>query len=295
MAAATDEAASSATSTSTSTSTAEEPSASAALARTSSNEDDDNVRLSDLPNQLASKAEEEEEEEESSKVRTLAEIGTRIPIPGDGNCGFAACRRGLGESMSITEFRRTLYFFAVANYLMFCGAPRYNTHTGELAWNHRDPLRVFAADDSVAQYRIDHKTNLNSNRIEMLMKEYGKPKSWFSSNRAKSRLERFKDRIKMIWKEGIDDLDFEGGCESEFYFDIHIVLCILAMKYKRTFVVYQRGEAKAMSVAQYLSKDGGKVSYYLHHGEWRSPPEGSVCIVHDGRIHYEYLQLKPSL
>ena len=158
----------------------------------------------------------------------------------------------------------------------------------------RDPLRVFAAGDSVAQYRIDYKANLTSNRMEMLMEEYGKPRPWFSSNRSKARLERFKDRIKMIWKEGVKDLNFEGGCSSEFYFDIHIVLCILALKYQRTFVVYQRGEAKAMSVAQYLSEKGGSVSYHLHHGEWRSPPEGSVCIVHDGRIHYDYLEVKTS-
>lgn len=253
-------------------------------------EDDDNVRLSDLPDQLASK-----DKEESSKIRTLAEIGKRIPIPGDGNCGFAACLRGLGESTSTTEFRRGLYKFAVANYLMFCGNPRYNTANGESARNHCDPLRVFdAAGDSVAQYRIDFKSNLTSNRIEDLMEQYGKPRPWFSSNRSRMRLERFQHRIKMIWKDGDDNLDFERGCSSEFYFDIHVVLCILALKYQRTFVVYQRGGHQAMSIAEYLIKNGGSVSYYLYDGEWRSPPKGSVCITHDGGVHYDYLDLKPS-
>ena len=94
----------------------------------------------------------------------------------------------------------------------------------------------------------------------------------------------------MIWKEGVVDLDFERGCGREFYFDIQVVPCILALKYQRTFVVYQRGARQAMSIAEYMNKEGGSVSYYLHDGEWRSPPEGSVCIVHDGAIHYEYLE-----
>ena len=195
----------------------------------------------------------------------------------------------------MNEFRKGLYDYAVHNHLKFCGRPRFHTTTGEVAWNHRDPLRVFSGKDSVADYRVDYKADLNSNRIEMLMKEYGKPRSWFSSNRSKMRLERFKARIGMIWKEGIDDLDLNGGCSSEFYFDTNIVLCIMALKYQRTFVVYQRGEDKSMSIAQYLNEKGGSVSYICYQGEWRSPPEGSVCIVHDGRIHYEYLQLKPSL
>ena len=123
-------------------------------------------------------------------------------------------------------------------------------------------------------------------------KESNKPRSWFSSNRSRSRLERFKARVELIWE---DDVDFRGGCTRRHYFDIHVVLCILALKYQRTFVVYQRGKGKSMSIAQYLNEKGGSVSYYMYRGEWRSPPEGSVCIVHDGKMHYEYLQLKPSL
>ena len=253
-------------------------------------EDDYEVPLSDLP-KLASKGA-SKEEEELSKIRTLAEIGKRIPIRADGNCGFAACRRGLGEeSLSMNEFLKGLYDYAVDHHLEFCGGPRFHTTTGELSFNHCDPLRVFSGEDSVADYRVDYKPN----RIETLAKKSEKPRSWFSSNRSKMRLERFKVRIGMIWKEGIDDLDLEDGCSSEFYFDTNVVLCIMALKYQRTFVVYQRGEDKAMSVAKYLSENGGSVSYHLHLGEWRSPPKDSVCIVHDGRIHYEYLQLKPSL
>ena len=253
-------------------------------------EDDYEVPLSDLP-KLASKGA-SKEEEELSKIRTLAEIGKRIPIRADGNCGFAACRRGLGEeSLSMNEFRKGLYDYAVDHHLEFCGGPRFHTTTGELSFNHCDPLRVFSGEDSVADYRVDYKPN----RIETLAKKSEKPRSWFSSNRSKMRLERFKVRIGMIWKEGIDDLDLEDGCSSEFYFDTNVVLCIMALKYQRTFVVYQRGGDKSMSIAKYLNEKGGSVSYICHRGEWRSPPEGSVCIVHDGRIHYEHLQLKPSL
>jgi len=120
------------------------------------------------------------------------------------------------------------------------------------------------------------------------MKEKKKGRALFSSSRSRSRAARFEERIKPVWQA---DVNFEDGCRRFHYFDTNLSLCILALKYQRTFVSYQTGTDKIMAIACYQSTSGF-VTLYLSRGEWFSPPAGSVCVIHDGVNHYEYLELK---
>lgn len=225
-----------------------------------------------------------------SPIRMLNIIGTRQPIPGDGNCGYTATKRGAEDcaliepGMPITEFRRGLYDFATSNYKKFCGNSRY-TSSGEMAYDHKHELRVIdATGDSVADFRIDYKEG----RKKELAKEKKKDMIWFSSHRASMRKARFEERIESVWKA---DVDFEDGCGISHYFDTNKCLCILALKYKHTFLSYQTGRNKSMAIAEYQSSTGF-VTLHLIRGSWYSPPAGSTCIVHNGTNHYEYLKVR---
>lgn len=224
-----------------------------------------------------------------TSIRLLNAIGTRQPIPGDGNCGYTATQRGaedcslIESGMTITEFRRGLYEFATLNYKQFCGSTRYAS-SGEVAYDHKDELRVIdATGDSVADFRIDYKEG----QMKRLAKEQEKHIKWFSGNRAGMRKARFAERIQSVWKAG---MDFEDGCGEFHYFDANKCLCILALKYKHTFVSYQTGPNKAMAIAEYQSSTGF-VTLHLIRGSWFSPPAGSICIIHNGTNHYEYLKV----
>ena len=226
-----------------------------------------------------------------TSIRLLNAVGTRVSIPGDGNCGYTATQRGaeycslIEAGMPITEFRRGLYDFATSNYRQFCGNTRYAGSSGEVAYNHKDALRVIdASGDSVADFRIDY----NDGQMKRKATEQKKDIKFFSGNRVSMRKDRFAERIQSVWKAG---MNFEDGCGQSYYFDTNKCLCILALKYKHTFVSYQTGSNKAMAIAEYQSSTG-IVTLHLIRGSWYSPPVGSICIIHNGTNHYEYLEVR---
>lgn len=107
------------------------------------------------------------------------------------------------------------------------------------------------------------------------------------SSRQRFRARRFVERLRPIWE---DNVDFSLGCGKEHYFDNSFSPCVLARKYKRSFVVYQKGHEKITSIAYYNMKNDCVV-FYIARGSWYTPPVGSVAIIHDGSIHYDFLKV----
>ncbi len=58
-----------------------------------------------------------------------------------------------------------------------------------------------------------------------------------------NRMARFKEQVlSKIWKEGVN---FNEGCSKEYYFDVRICMCILAMKFKITLFLFLYPRKKA--------------------------------------------------
>ena len=165
-------------------------------------------------------------------IRTLQSVGKAYDIEGDGNCGYYASQRGLEEygdiekGTAIGEFRHGLFSFATDHYTMFCGAsPRYFCDGG-LAFNRNDGLGVTSPDGEAAfAYVIDRPPRKIKGRRGL-------------GNSPRARAQRFAERIRSVWEK---DVIFSSGCLSRHYFDSTLSPCILARKYKRSFVLYQKG------------------------------------------------------
>jgi len=216
-------------------------------------------------------------------IRTLKSVGKAYEINGDGNCGYSACQRGLeeygdiDEGIAIGDFRHGLFEFATEEYEMFCGAsPRYFADGGLYQFRN-DGLGVMEPNgEAVKAYIIDRPPRKIKGRREL-------------GNAPRARAQRFAERIRSVWEKDVVG-NFSRGCLGPHYFDSTLSACILARKYKRSLVLYQKGANRSMTIAHYdVARDC--VVSYLARGSWYTPPAGSVCIIHDGGVHYEYLRV----
>mmetsp|Transcript_22636 Transcript_22636/g.49147 ORF Transcript_22636/g.49147 Transcript_22636/m.49147 type:complete len:209 (-) Transcript_22636:267-893(-) len=157
---------------------------------------------------------------------------------------------------TVTDFRKLVHDFASSSFIDFCGGSSNN-----------EGLKVTAPDGGHVY-------------------EFSKYKKKGENNTDDERRKRFDDEIlSMIWVQR--QTPFDRGCGRKYHCKDLIIMTILAMRFRRSFVCCRVGKEPRTHFCHYSN---GKVVVYQKEGEWYSPPPGSVCIVHNGGNHYDYLR-----
>ena len=127
---------------------------------------------------------------------------------------------------------------------------------------------------------------------EMSMRENGNPVTDRILEPNGSRLGNDKgsqysrDWLRKVYHES---LPFEGGATIRFWFDSQPLMGALAIMYFRSFVSYSK---ENVTTCLWFYEEKSQQVTYFHEKGFFCPPPYSICIVHNGRDHYEYLELK---
>ena len=208
---------------------------------------------------------------ERESLPSLDEIGTVTDSPADGNCGFHASKAVLEATgfiqtrMDVVEFRKSIHDFAIENKALFIG-------------------------DNCSYVKLDGSPHPMFN-----------PTFRSSRSVAKSVDSHFLREISRVYKTSVKYLP---AAASAHWMSDAVVLPILAFKYCITMVSYvgftREGEGKGKKpppppkntlIFRY-DKKNRKVILEEHHG-WVKPPQESVCIVGNGKDHFQWI--KPTL
>ena len=204
------------------------------------------------------------------EVDSLDQIGTTTNISGDGNCGYRASRKGL---------------IVNGNRLVFEGLNGIREEQHHHLLTHMTEFRHLLYQHLSRNYE-----NFNSGGAALDAELETLPDFRGSRRTVMSEVGG------TIWERGVD---FDRGCDSSYWFDVHFDLPIVAHKYRTHLVSYSttpqgNGLANKSTHIGYYDHVMDRVVLYYVPGRYITPLANAVCLVHRGN-HFDLLIARKTL
>lgn len=222
------------------------------------------------------------------QVQDVSNFAERRDVPGDGNCGLHSVREALAHkgcpiahsSKPITAMRKAIYDEINANRIHYFG-------TGIADDDQNDHLKVTCAV-------INNRAKRRPFWVEYSTSKGGAAGA-YRGIFSKDELEQYLQEaiLKHTWKDG---LDFDSGCNGQYFMSLQKHLPVIAKLYKASIVCFtnpsQESELPngATFACMYESTKDTVTIYDFKN--IRKPPPDIPCIYKCNYQHYNWLRLK---